>query len=381
MECLKLMFPQRPCPVCGAKNTEKLYTQKFPAGFNVAPLTEYDVVCCLNCGMAYADNIPSQEAFNEYYSRFSNMQDHINDHLASEEYDSVVPFIEKQFPNKKTVIVDLGCGAGVLLEQLQHHDYRNLTGVEISSPAVKDARAKGLKIVEACIGSLQLETPADVVMLMNVIEHCVDLQPVLDCIRSILRPGGFVVVGVPDVKFFSTNIGGPFHEFSVQHINYFNINSICNLLGGMGFVDTGNSYAYEDGSFYVLQQTMEKLDIKPDFSAKGILETYIADSVQWCHLLRAKVENLNTKYIVYGTGSFTLTLLGTGVFMAEEIICFSDINEAFWGKEYMNKPVVPPHELQNWAGDIIISSRVSQKQIQKYLVETLGLKKKLITLY
>lgn len=64
----------RLCPICNNKQGEILHTQKFLLDNNNPLPSEYDVVCCTQCGFVYADVDASQENYNKYYENFSKYE-------------------------------------------------------------------------------------------------------------------------------------------------------------------------------------------------------------------------------------------------------------------------------------------------------------------
>src|SRR5580700_4084015 len=61
----------RPCAVCGSNRKRRLFEQKFST---VCLLEGYTVVVCEQCGFAFADDIPEQEAFDAYYRDLSKFE-------------------------------------------------------------------------------------------------------------------------------------------------------------------------------------------------------------------------------------------------------------------------------------------------------------------
>ena len=60
-------FPARPCPVCRGLQVKLLYRQRFEQLSGVRLLDGYDVVICRDCGAGFADDVPPQAVFDDYY--------------------------------------------------------------------------------------------------------------------------------------------------------------------------------------------------------------------------------------------------------------------------------------------------------------------------
>lgn len=96
-------------------------------------------------------------------------------------------------------ILDVGAGTGEILARLRDVGYRDLTGIEPFLPGEKE-RAAGVRIMQADLESLAedgREDPFDVIMFNHSLEHVPDPEGALRTARSLLAPGGRVLVRVP----------------------------------------------------------------------------------------------------------------------------------------------------------------------------------------
>jgi 2-polyprenyl-6-hydroxyphenyl methylase / 3-demethylubiquinone-9 3-methyltransferase len=91
------------------------------------------------------------------------------------------------------VLVDVGCGAGLLAPRVADKGYRHL-GVDLVSSALEQARAHGVVAVHGDATALPLpDGCADVVSAGEVLEHVTDLASVVAEACRVLRPGGLLV--------------------------------------------------------------------------------------------------------------------------------------------------------------------------------------------
>ena len=65
---------KRPCPICSNSQRELLFCQRFESIKDVSLIDGYEVVVCRNCGLVFADGIPSKEVFNRYYLEASKYE-------------------------------------------------------------------------------------------------------------------------------------------------------------------------------------------------------------------------------------------------------------------------------------------------------------------
>jgi 2-polyprenyl-6-hydroxyphenyl methylase/3-demethylubiquinone-9 3-methyltransferase len=92
------------------------------------------------------------------------------------------------------VLVDLGCGGGLLAPHLAGKGYRHV-GVDFLQSGLEQARTHGVDVVLADVTRLPLATgSADVVSAGELLEHVTDLAAAVAEACRVLRPGGWLVL-------------------------------------------------------------------------------------------------------------------------------------------------------------------------------------------
>jgi 2-polyprenyl-6-hydroxyphenyl methylase / 3-demethylubiquinone-9 3-methyltransferase len=92
------------------------------------------------------------------------------------------------------ILVDLGCGGGLLAPHLAGKGYAHL-GVDLVGSALEQAAQHGVTPIRADVARLPLaDGCADVVSAGEILEHVTDLPAVVAEACRILRPGGLLVV-------------------------------------------------------------------------------------------------------------------------------------------------------------------------------------------
>jgi 2-polyprenyl-6-hydroxyphenyl methylase/3-demethylubiquinone-9 3-methyltransferase len=92
------------------------------------------------------------------------------------------------------VLIDLGCGAGLLAPHVSHLGYRHV-GLDITASALRQARDHGVGPVRTDVLTLPLpDGMADVVVAGEILEHVTDLRRAVAEACRILRPGGVLVL-------------------------------------------------------------------------------------------------------------------------------------------------------------------------------------------
>ncbi len=92
------------------------------------------------------------------------------------------------------LLVDLGCGAGLLAPHVADKGYR-LVGVDLTESALLQAAQHGLAAVRADVTALPLpDGIADVVSAGEILEHVSDVGATVAEACRLLRPGGLLVL-------------------------------------------------------------------------------------------------------------------------------------------------------------------------------------------
>ncbi len=116
-------------------------------------------------------------------------------------------------------LIDVGCGTGEFLIQLRDR-FKTLVGMDISPRAIEFASNKVGKdekilLYQGELGSFRFSEEAfDVCLCLDVLEHVPQLFPLIQEIYRILRPGGDLIVTVPnwyDIIITKILRKNPFH--------------------------------------------------------------------------------------------------------------------------------------------------------------------------
>jgi 2-polyprenyl-6-hydroxyphenyl methylase / 3-demethylubiquinone-9 3-methyltransferase len=95
---------------------------------------------------------------------------------------------------RRALLVDVGCGAGLLAPHLAGKGYRHV-GVDLVPSALEQAAAHGVTAVRGDAAALPLkDRVADVVVAGELLEHVPDLPGTVAEICRVLRAGGLLVL-------------------------------------------------------------------------------------------------------------------------------------------------------------------------------------------
>ena len=143
-------------------------------------------------------------------------------------------------------VLDLGCGGGHNGAMLTKAGAREVVGVERDPGAAREARKRLDRVVECDLGALDPaelgDRPFDAVLASDVLEHLADAEDVLARAVALLRPGGAVVLSLPNVsnvyvfsqlllKTWPRRSSGIFDR---THVRWFARRDMVRLLQGAG---------------------------------------------------------------------------------------------------------------------------------------------------
>ncbi|HEX8994204.1 MAG TPA: class I SAM-dependent methyltransferase, partial [Candidatus Paceibacterota bacterium] len=124
--------------------------------------------------------------------------------------------IQKKRGGTPLHILDVGCGTGLLMQEMQQ--FGQIEGVDMSERAVAYCRERNLNPVVGSADSLPFPDGSfDVVVMLDVLEHLEDDSIGAREIYRILKPGGIAIVTVPAFMFLwgdTDEIGNRYRRYS-----------------------------------------------------------------------------------------------------------------------------------------------------------------------
>lgn len=382
----------RPCPACGGRAHDVIFEQRFARIEGVSALDGYDVVACAGCGFCFARTLPTQGAMDAYYARATKYDDAAEPTaLDRERYEANADDIVEGLGRRDASVLEVGCATGGLLEALSRRGCGRLYGREPSPVCARAARERrGLDVAVGSLLDVDPRGPFDAVVMIDVLEHVVDLPRALSSLRGSVVEGGRVVVEVPDLARPWLPPDAPYQQFSVEHVNYFTAGSLASLMAAHGFRSVRvveRERRHRLGASAEVVGVFERVGERtaPTFepSTRRSLEAYIAESAEAEAPLRARlreVERRGEPIAVWGTGTLTLRLLATGAFGATRVERFVDGNRAYHGAALAGARVLDPSSLVDCDLPVLACSYGSGDAIARAVRSRFGGGREVLTL-
>ncbi|MEZ5962732.1 MAG: class I SAM-dependent methyltransferase [Planctomycetota bacterium] len=271
----------RTCQLCGSEERELMFAEP-----------PYEVLRCAGCGLVYVTPRLTGEALREVYGE-SYWRSDAPKTKGYADYAKDAPLYLKTFRRRfgllrrrlgegKLRILDVGCAAGFFLRvcrELGHDGY----GVEISQPIAELAQQE-LGRDRVWIGDLDsaiAQAPTtfaphsfDLLTMWDVVEHVPDPQALLRQARTLLKPGGHLVIETQNVASrFARTLGPRWQHYKhEEHLYHFDPRTARMLVEQAGYelLSWTPSYGGKYVSFAFISERAARLNRLAAFCLKPL---------------------------------------------------------------------------------------------------------------
>jgi 2-polyprenyl-3-methyl-5-hydroxy-6-metoxy-1,4-benzoquinol methylase len=205
------------CNLCGSARSDPVYTltdtlYKIPGQFTLRR--------CQECGLMYLSPRPTPESIKDYYPpeysahRWIAPEDESSALMAWMRRRKLIKrrcMIERYSGFDGGRVLDVGCATGIFLHEMQLAGWQ-ATGVEPNVEAAAYARQRfGLEVFEGMLDGVPFPKASfDVVTFWDVLEHTYSAVDDLTKVARLIRPGGLLVITVPNWDSFDRKLLGRF---------------------------------------------------------------------------------------------------------------------------------------------------------------------------
>lgn len=364
---------RKTCPLCGEAHSHSLLKRNFKDMSTIVPFSSYVVSKCDDCGMVYAGDIVEVMSLNEYYDNLSKYETdaYFLSAEAKDKNEKTISFV-KDYISEEDEILEIGCGTGNLLYQLQNHGYKKLTGIEPSEKNVDGIIDRwNIKCYVGALGdniSEIRDKKYKLVILEGVLEHILDLGGAVSQLKGYMEKDSYLFLALPDITNWGKIID-LYQQFSVEHVNYFSLQSLNNLLGMYGF----RCIKYEvdgDGNSISIWE-YDGANRKATYANDGdaALDMYLKKSSSLAEGIKNKLASYKEKRVyLWGAGTHTAMLYQLGLLDGIRVQAIIDSNKNYHGKNIFGLKVISPEEMLSMEKlPIIISSQLAQESIKKQI--------------
>ncbi|MGE3342170.1 MAG: class I SAM-dependent methyltransferase [Vicinamibacterales bacterium] len=200
------------------------------------------ILQCNGCGFVYQWPRPSESELREYYSSqyLAEYDQQVDDpeqtyrriepesHVRAQRLDALL--------GSSSDVLEVGCSAGAFLAAVQSR-VSTVTGVEPGAAEREWARTRlGINVVGSIeeIGDRQF----DLIALFHTLEHLLDPVAALRTLLARLKPGGRIVLEVPNVTDALLALypvpAFPAFYYQRAHLSYFSIDTLAAAVASAG---------------------------------------------------------------------------------------------------------------------------------------------------
>jgi SAM-dependent methyltransferase len=232
----------------------------------------FEIRRCGDCGLALTWPAPPPGEMGRFYpdayygnageKRFVGPVEGLQRAL----YGSRVGLVERALGRGAARVLDVGCGRGFLLDAFRRRGWE-VEGTEMSEASSAHAReVLGMRVHLGPLESLALPAESfDAITLWHVLEHVTTPVSLLSEIRRVLRPGGVLLVSVPNFRSLEARAtrAGWFHLDVPRHLVHFTPETLDASLRQAGFEPLSSSwFAPEFDAFSFVQSSLNRLGLR-----------------------------------------------------------------------------------------------------------------------
>jgi 2-polyprenyl-3-methyl-5-hydroxy-6-metoxy-1,4-benzoquinol methylase len=276
------------------------------------PVWPVKLFFCESCGLTQlVDSCPPEILYANYVTLSAwKFQPHV-----SHQIDMI-----KALPGMSTAasIIEIGCNDGEFLHQLTVNGFANTLGIEPAQDAFDLAVAKGINTVQEFLTPALAESIVaksgqfDLFLSRQNLEHISDLRGVAKSIETLVKPGGYVLIEVPN---YSCNLRCMDYSLWEEHVNYFTIDTLRHFLACAGVeIIHDEIFVFSGEGIFVLGRKTGKVPMLLDYLPELRLQNmaYAAYWPTFKHDVNdylAGLKREGKKIAVYGAGARVFCLL------------------------------------------------------------------------
>jgi 2-polyprenyl-3-methyl-5-hydroxy-6-metoxy-1,4-benzoquinol methylase len=230
------------CALCGADDARPRFRVAPGAGAHgdlwlgearLRSTADETIVACRRCGLVYVNPRVAFAPGLAPYSTAAELAYFARTRAArARAFGRLLGALPRWVGEPPRALLDIGCGDGLLLELARRRGIA-AQGSELSDALVRLVR--GRLGADAIVGAPREDLPAaryDAIALLNVLEHVHEPGAMLQTAARLLRPGGALLVHVPNLGGLPARLrGARWHQIEpLSHLYYFTHRTLAAML-------------------------------------------------------------------------------------------------------------------------------------------------------
>jgi len=213
----------------------------------------------------------------------------------------ILSLISKFNLSKEVHILDIGCSAGCLIQELIKKGFKNVYGIDISEQSIAHCKKMGLKNIEIMDASdMRFKNNTfDVIISSDNLEHLKNDQEVLRDWNRVLKPNGILLVFVPACKSLWS-----IHDIANYHFRRYSKAELFNKLLCANYTIERSSY----WNFILFVPIGMSILLSKLFVKKSVYSNKIFSIPVWLNNLLIKVMRIENKLIEANSIPFGISI-------------------------------------------------------------------------
>ncbi|GEM_PF-340603 len=254
------------CPLCGKTDSQV----RFRGVTDYLTGEDFEVRRCASCGVGYT--WPQPPSLNRFYPRQYRQYGGTTQRILKFLYDRRVrDWVRDLGPSG--LALEVGCGAGWMLGALSQQGWKTV-GIERSVLSAVAARTTGIPVFVGDLDGLKPDPSFDLIILFQVLEHLQDPLGTLQQVAKLLKPGGSVVLAVPNLEGWQARVAGRswFHLDVPRHLYHFSKRSLFRILSQAGLAVRYTRFSsFEHDPYGWVQSLLNQLGFPQNLLTKMLM--------------------------------------------------------------------------------------------------------------
>jgi SAM-dependent methyltransferase len=254
------------CVACGSRDAPR----EQPGVRDYITGESFTLMHCRRCGFAATDPVPASldRYYPPRYRRFNALAARALHRLYLRRVDGWLARLPRS-----GLALEIGAGTGWMLRALRDRGWRAI-GSERALPAAAAARStSGAPMFVGGLDAIRAAPVLDLVVMFHVLEHLADPRTTLHAAAARLRPGGTLVLGLPNIGSWQSRLMGRYwmHLDVPRHLVHFTPQALELALRASGFRMTRVDFqSFEHDPFGWVQSALDRVGFEQGLLIKRL---------------------------------------------------------------------------------------------------------------
>ena len=268
---------QNKCQICNSTDTKTLHTEIYDGD-------TYEYSICKKCSFVFQTNRYDKEKYLNLPCQFP--KDYIKHSKNRGKY--IYDFCSNYLSNGLKIL-DVGCYRGGVMKTIgKLTKSSEVYGCDVP---FKEKPLKGTNITYGEFDKIKFDDKYDFVVMSHILEHFLDLRKSLRKLKKVMHSDTITYIEVPSLDYLKVRIS---FEFCPEHLSYFTLHSLSNLLLSEGFeIVKIKESKYWGNIKVILKKNNVKLPVKSKNYKKHNIEKFFIKKTHWFYRFILKNFNIN----------------------------------------------------------------------------------------